>query len=113
MKGLNQNVLDKVVENLTSYFEVTVSETSGAEFHQAGEFTSKAVQSVYIESAEGKSVKHVLTVDVDPKTLLISIDFKGEIFRVEPVDSYYRSDVFSSQLQMIALFEMLKDLEVN
>lgn len=113
VKGLNQNVLDKVVENLTSYFEVTVSETSGAEFHQAGEFTSKAVQSVYIESAEGKSVKHVLTVDVDPKTLLISIDFKGEIFRVEPVDSYYRSDVFSSQLQMIALFEMLKDLEVN
>ncbi|HHF0554659.1 hypothetical protein ACX10_02045 [Vibrio parahaemolyticus] len=113
VEGLNQNVLDKVVENLASYFEVIVSETSGAEFHQAGEFTSKAVQSVYIESYEGESVKHVLTVDVEPDTLLISIDLKGEIFSVEPVDSYFRSDAFSSQLQMIALFEMLKDLKVS
>ncbi|HDV5594333.1 TPA: hypothetical protein RI785_003074 [Vibrio cholerae] len=113
VKGLNQNVLDKVVENLASYFEVIVSETSGAEFHQTGEFTSKAVQSVYIASYEGESVKHVLTVDVDPDTLLISIDLKGEIFSVEPVDGYFRSDAFSSQLQMIALFEMLKDLKVS
>ncbi len=112
VKGITNKVHAKFLSTFVNYFDAAILEASGAVYHQSGSFVSKAVQSVRVRNKDGELGDNVFTIEADPETFDIKIDVDGDSFAIDGIP-FDIEDSFGREIRLMALLEMLKELQIK